>query len=317
MGLHLGHLLGGTFIIETIFAWPGLGRLVVQAVFDRDFPVLVGATLLIALIYQLLNLAVDLLHAWLDPRVGRRPCKAPMSILEWGTIVGVFQGAHRNATRHDAALRTCAEESAPAAYRARRRSGLLRPHFVIGAILVGTVVLGALLAPVLAPSAPDLVQPSLRLKPPSSAHPFGTDAFGRDQFSPVLYGARLALLSSVLPMLLAAVPGTLLGLIAGYRKGRLEQLLSRLIDVWLAFPGLLLAIVLVARLGPSLNTTVLALGVVGVPWYYRLVRGGTLCECEALYVEAACSLGRAAHASCCGTSCQTWRAASSCCAACG
>ncbi len=158
-------------------------------------------------------------------------------------------------------------------------------------MLVATVVLGALLAPVLAPSAPDLVQPALRLKPPSSAHPFGTDAFGRDQFARVLYGARLALLSSVLPMLLAAVPGTLLGLIAGYRKGRLEQLLSRLIDVWLAFPGLLLAIVLVARLGPSLNTTVLALGVVGVPWYYRLVRGGTLCECEALYVEAARSVG--------------------------
>ncbi len=71
MGLHLGHLLGGAFVIETIYAWPGLGRMVVQAVFDRDFPVLVGATLLIALVYQLLNLAVDMLHAWLDPRVGQ------------------------------------------------------------------------------------------------------------------------------------------------------------------------------------------------------------------------------------------------------
>ena len=68
MGLHLGHLLGGTFVIETIFAWPGLGRLVVQAVFDRDFPVIVGAVLLIAVIYQVLNLAADLAHAWLDPR---------------------------------------------------------------------------------------------------------------------------------------------------------------------------------------------------------------------------------------------------------
>ncbi len=216
-----------------------------------------------------------------------------MAMLEWGTIVGRLSGG-RVGTQPGTMPRSapCSEESAPATYRARRpRSGLLRPHFVIGAVLVATVVLGALLAPVLAPSAPDLVQPALRLKPPSSAHPFGTDAFGRDQFARVLYGARLALLSSVLPMLLAAVPGTLLGLIAGYRKGRLEQLLSRLIDVWLAFPGLLLAIVLVARLGPSLNTTVLALGVVGVPWYYRLVRGGTLCECEALYVEAARSVG--------------------------
>ena len=71
LGLHLGHLLGGAFVVETLFAWPGLGRLVVQSVFDRDFPVLVGGVLLIALIYQVLNLAADLAHAWLDPRVGR------------------------------------------------------------------------------------------------------------------------------------------------------------------------------------------------------------------------------------------------------
>ncbi|NNJ13451.1 ABC transporter permease [Chloroflexales bacterium ZM16-3] len=70
LGLYLGHLLGGAFIIETIFAWPGLGRLVVQAIFERDFPVVVGAVLLIALIYQAINMAVDLAHALLDPRVG-------------------------------------------------------------------------------------------------------------------------------------------------------------------------------------------------------------------------------------------------------
>jgi len=71
LGLHLGHLLGGTFIVETIFGWPGLGRLVVQSVFDRDYPVLIGAVLLIAVMYQILNLAVDLIHAILDPRLGK------------------------------------------------------------------------------------------------------------------------------------------------------------------------------------------------------------------------------------------------------
>ncbi len=70
LGLYLGHLLGGTFVVETLYAWPGLGRLVVQAVFDRDFPVLVGGVLLIAVIYQCINLAADLALAWLDPRVG-------------------------------------------------------------------------------------------------------------------------------------------------------------------------------------------------------------------------------------------------------
>ena len=70
LGLHLGRLLGGTVVIETIFGWPGLGRLVVQAILDRDFPVIVGAVLLMATIYQVLNFVVDVAHAELDPRVG-------------------------------------------------------------------------------------------------------------------------------------------------------------------------------------------------------------------------------------------------------
>ena len=69
LGLHLGHLLGGAFVVETIFAWPGLGRLAVQAIFDRDYPVVMGCTLLVAAIYLIINLAVDLIHAWMDPRV--------------------------------------------------------------------------------------------------------------------------------------------------------------------------------------------------------------------------------------------------------
>ena len=72
LGLHLGHLVGGAFIVETIFGWPGLGRLTVQAIFDRDMPVVMGAALTIAAIYLLINLAVDVLHGWLDPRVAHQ-----------------------------------------------------------------------------------------------------------------------------------------------------------------------------------------------------------------------------------------------------
>jgi ABC-type dipeptide/oligopeptide/nickel transport system permease subunit len=96
---------------------------------------------------------------------------------------------------------------------------------------------------------------------------------------------------SALAALLAALPGTGLGLLAGYRQGWLEQILSRLIDAWLALPGMLLAIVLVARMGPSLTATAVALGLVGIPSYYRLVRNGTLSVRHALYVEAARSIG--------------------------
>ena len=94
--------------------------------------------------------------------------------------------------------------------------------------------------------------------------------------------------------MLSAVPGTALGLLAGYRRGWFEQVVARGMDAWLAFPGLLLAIVLVARLGPSLTATVVALGVVGIPWYYRLARTGTLSLRHAAYVEAAQASGATA-----------------------
>ena len=167
----------------------------------------------------------------------------------------------------------------------------LQPNLLIGGTLVGLIVLVAVAAPIIAPSPPVLVQPELRLQAPSLAHPFGTDPFGRDLFSRVVYGARLAIQMSVFAALLAAVPGTVLGLLAGYRRGWLERVLSRMMDAWLSFPGLLLAIVIVARMGASLTAAIVALGIMGIPSYYRLVRGGTLSARHALYVEAARSLG--------------------------
>jgi ABC-type dipeptide/oligopeptide/nickel transport system permease subunit len=172
-----------------------------------------------------------------------------------------------------------------------RRTPAVRPHLFAGSVLIAGVFLAALFAPFLAPAAPDAVQPAFRLLAPSWAHPFGTDQFGRDLFSRVLFGARLALQVSAGGVLIAMIPGTLLGLIAGYRRGGLDQVLSRVIDVWMAFPGLLLAIVLVARLGPSLRTTVIALGIVGVPWFYRLARNGALSAGCSLYIEAARATG--------------------------
>ncbi|MGQ9928277.1 MAG: ABC transporter permease [Chloroflexaceae bacterium] len=173
----------------------------------------------------------------------------------------------------------------------RRWRVALRPNVVVGAVLVGILVLASVLAPLLAPYPPDQIQPALRLRPPSFEHPFGTDAFGRDLYSRVLHGARIALRISLLSVLLAAAPGIWLGLLAGYHRGWGDQLLSRVMEIWLAFPGLLLAIVLVARLGPSLDTTVIALGVIGLPSFYRLARNGTISARHALYVEAAQALG--------------------------
>jgi ABC-type dipeptide/oligopeptide/nickel transport system permease subunit len=165
------------------------------------------------------------------------------------------------------------------------------PSLWIGGGIATLLLLSALLAPVLAQHPPDLVVGEMRLQSPSTAHPFGTDALGRDMFSRVLFGARIAVRMATLGVSIAAVIGVALGLLAGYRGAWLDQLLSRLMEVWLAFPSLLLAIIIVARLGPSLRNAIVALGIVGVPSFYRLTRGCTLSERQAVYVEAARAVG--------------------------
>lgn len=174
---------------------------------------------------------------------------------------------------------------------ARRFGGRVPPHLWAGGLLLGIIAFSAVLAEVLAPYPPALIQAAHRLQPPGALHPFGTDALGRDLFSQVVHGARLALGLSLATAALAALPGTLLGLVAGFYRGWLEQALSRLMEAWLSLPGLLLAIVLVARLGASLETTVLALGVVGIPSYYRLSRSSTLAARHTAWVEAARAVG--------------------------
>jgi glutathione transport system permease protein len=163
----------------------------------------------------------------------------------------------------------------------------------IGAALALIWLLAAALGPALAPYRYDEVNGAARLEAPSAAHPFGTDPLGRDQLSRVIVGARLALKMATLGVAISAVVGSSLGLLAGYRGGWVDQLLSRGVDVWLAFPSLLLALLIVARLGPSLANTTLALGVVGVPTFYRLARSGALCARESGYVTAAQAVGAA------------------------
>src|SRR5690606_38305416 len=129
------------------------------------------------------------------------------------------------------------------------------------------------------------------LTAPSSLHPFGTDAFGRDLFSRGLFGARLALRLSLLSAAMSALPGTLLGMIAGFYRGWVDQVLSRIIDAWLALPGLLFALLVIARTGPSVVGAILALGVAGIPSFYRMARGSTISLSRQPFMEASRALG--------------------------
>lgn len=188
----------------------------------------------------------------------------------------------------------CEEAAVKASPSARKHLPGFRhttPSLWLGGAIVTVLLLSALLAPAIAKYPPDLVMGQARLQGPSMAHPFGTDALGRDMLSRVLYGGRIAVGMAVLGVGIAAALGVTLGLLAGFYGGWRDQFLARVMDVWMAFPSLLLAMIIVARLGTDLRNAVLALGIVGVPAFFRLTRGCTLSARQDTYVEAARSMG--------------------------
>ena len=161
----------------------------------------------------------------------------------------------------------------------------------VGAAIVGLALIAALIGPVVTPFDPAHQELALRLARPSLSHPFGLDELGRDILARVLAGARISFLVGVTVVTVSAAVGTLLGAIAGYFGGRVDDVISRVIDTLLAFPGLLLAIALVAVLGPSLANVLFALTIIGWVGYARLVRGQVLRAREFEYVQAARALG--------------------------
>ncbi|MDE3258718.1 MAG: ABC transporter permease [Gemmatimonadota bacterium] len=159
-----------------------------------------------------------------------------------------------------------------------------------GVLLLGFLLL-AIAAPLAAPQDPFAQNLYERLQPPSLANPFGTDDFGRDVLSRVIHGARISLRVGVTAVLIALVLGVPIGLVSGYWGGALDQVLMRAMDLMLAFPSILLAIAIVAILGPGLENAMLAVGIVAVPQYARLVRASALSVRGQDYVQAMRALG--------------------------
>jgi peptide/nickel transport system permease protein len=161
-----------------------------------------------------------------------------------------------------------------------------------GLLVVALLVAIAVLAPAIVPHPPNDQSFRIKLEPPSAEHLFGTDEFGRDIFSRVLIGTRVALGVGIFPVLIALVIGVGLGLIAGYYGRGIDQVVMRLIDILLAFPWLLLAIGIMAVLGPGINNVVIAVAIVYTPAFARIVRGSVLSIKEKEYVEAARAMGQ-------------------------
>ena len=163
---------------------------------------------------------------------------------------------------------------------------------VLGAGLLLAATLLAALAPWLPLADPDTVATARRLQPPlTPGHPLGTDEFGRDMLARLVWGARVSLLAGVATAAGSLLIGLVFGVLAGYRGGWAETILMRITDVMMAFPYILLAIAIVAGLGPGLRNAMVAIAIVGFPLYARLVRGLVLSLREREFVEAARALG--------------------------
>ncbi len=176
------------------------------------------------------------------------------------------------------------------ARRARRRL-FKRKAAVAGLAVLTIFILLTLLAPLIVPYDPIATSWSLVRKPPSMAHWFGTDELGRDILSRVVYGARASLMAGLISVAIALGIGVPLGLVAGYRGGFVDALISRITDAMLACPFLILAIALAAFLGPSLGNAMIAIGISATPVFIRLTRGQVLSVKAEDYVEAARALG--------------------------
>lgn len=194
----------------------------------------------------------------------------------------------------DAALAACvvsaSDELETPARRALRRL-LARKGAVVGLVVIATFIVLASLAPWIVPYDPVATSWTLVRKPPSALHWFGTDDLGRDILARVIFGARASLVAGAISVGIALSIGVPFGLLAGYRGGFVDALISRVTDAMLACPFLILAIALAAFLGPSLRNAMIAIGISATPVFIRLTRGQTLSVKVEDYVEAARAIG--------------------------
>lgn len=185
------------------------------------------------------------------------------------------------------------EEQTPKIGRWRRTGILIRdnPLGVFGLLVMIVLVIFALFAPQIAPYSPDELGAGPKRLGPSMDHLFGTDNLGRDMFSRVVYGARISLTVGLGAVIFGTLAGTIIGLLSGYMGGIIDTIIQRVVDTAIAFPTLLLLLILRQVLGPSVQTLIIAIGIAIIPRLTRVVRGTVLSERNNQYVEAAIVLG--------------------------
>jgi peptide/nickel transport system permease protein len=162
---------------------------------------------------------------------------------------------------------------------------------ILGLVLIALLIILAVIGSFISPYNPLTPEPLNRLKGPSWSHLFGTDSLGRDILSRIIYGSRISIIIGLIAVSISLIPGTILGLLSGFYGKWVEDPVMRSMDIMLAFPAILLAIFITAILGPSLLNTMIAVGIVYIPHYARVVRSSVLSLKEQLFIEAVRAVG--------------------------
>ena len=365
IGMSLSISLAGSAIIENVFAWPGIGRLLVEAVTQRDIPMITGTVIMTTILYVLILLIVDLSYSLVDPRIksqyvtsnrkrkrkakariagdGKQPINestpfgqegdaavepvlpvvadcydtpdaptVPAELQREDTVSYSTREVSQDGTKlvvigQEECLETdTGEDAAEAApdgrlvsekYRKRSQIGELLHHIrqnkgaVAGIVIIAIVVIMFLVSLFLSFESVTAMDVPNRYTPPGWKFPFGTDNSGRNLFLRVVYGSRYSLAIGLGATLIQLIPGLILGSMAGYYGGKLDDIIMRISDILASIPGLLLGIVIVTVLGQNLANLILAVGVTGIPIYIRITRAAILTVRNSEFVEASRAIG--------------------------
>lgn len=294
LALSIGSLLGGTAIVESIFLWDGVGKLAVDAIMTRDYPIIQAYVIWMAIIYVAVNLVTDIVYHYLDPRIRlqgghgkRRKRNHSMQKNRWKDALsseGMSFGDSLKRTAWDVP----ASDPAHVTIRKQRiRKDYTKVRLIVFLVLVGILLLIAAFAPHITPYDPYAQDLSQALMAPGDGHFLGTDRYGRDMLSRVIMGSQTTIYASLLLVLIIVVVGMIVGVICGWKGGKLDTVLMRISDVFLAFPGMVFAIAVAGVLAGGLMNAVVALAAISWPKFARLARSQVLSIRGLPYIQAA------------------------------
>lgn len=314
IALSLGYTVGGAIQVETVFSWPGIGRLIFDAVSKQDYPVLQGAFLLLAASVILANFLADFVYTLLDPRV-RLDRPAPVQVTQKFVVrvLNAFSTLFRTIIGLPRALwgmlkRIVHAASAQSKKITRTPGGSLKgmksfwqafrqnPMALFGLVMLLVIVFLAIFAPLIVPftieeMATMKVTAEDILAPPDAGHLLGRDDAGKDVLSQLIYGARISLIVGFAASFMSLIIGTIVGMTAGYFGGRVDTYLMRLVDFLMVIPTLPLMLVIITFWGRGLDKIILVIGLLYWTYMARLVRSQVISIKERHYVLRAKAIG--------------------------